>query len=1270
MILSSSQTWSAASGVVGGQDVIAALEHEISEGALGRVSSLGVYGIGGVAEWAPMDFFRYDANGAFDPKYNTGKPIYFSVDGSGVNSSTSYQFNNSSSGGDFADWIKAGPDANASDPFGPGPSASTDATLSATDLQVMEALGWTPPSELAAGSTVQLSSATASRGGSDKLTFSVVNNGLGSSHSFQVGIYLSTDSTISTSDTLIGVATLDGVAYGKTDTYTVDFSLPSNIALGNYHVGVIVDYNNQLIDSNRSNNASGSATVTITKPTYVWQSAESGDWSATGWAANGALPIPGAGDVADMSVTGAPYTVLVDNYTTTVTGGGTQTYTDFAVDGVILGADTTLEIDPNSFQLETSAFNSGDILIDNTLTVGDGAANAVVTFADNTSAGKVTLNDADTATLTGATAGTTLDLHGQTIQGGGSITNMQLVVYGNSVIDATGSNHELTLNTGSAILNEGVLEATGSSGLVIEDEVVNQGPFSQGDASGFISASGVAAHVDLISAHIEGGSLDTSDQGVLQVMDPNSVIDGSTTAGAVTNLGYVLAKSGDTLTLKGAILNSGTIAVQGGTALTIDPSSEVDLNSAAGGSRGQIALDDSPGNAIEGVGGAAATLRNIENTISGSGQFANLDIINMAGGVIDATGANYQLVIDSSDTLMNSGLVEATGAAGLSLSGQTIDGSEGGVVTVGAGSQIDIFNDTFKGFTFAAAGNGKWVISDPNNVLDGSTPSGAVTIATTLTANAGDTLTLKGTIHNEGKIALTEGTALAIDPIAGVTLDSGGKTTKGVVTLDDSPGNAIEGLGGVAATLTNVDNTISGSGQFADLTIVNKAGGVIDATGAKYQLIIDSSDTLKNSGLVEATGAAGLSLSGQTIDASAGGVVTVGDGSLIDIFNDTFKGGTLAATGSGKWVIADANNVLDGSTPSGAVTIATTLTANAGDTLTLKGTIHNEGKIALTGGTALAIDPAAGVTLDSGGKTTKGVVTLDDSPGNALEGVGGVAATLTNVDNTISGSGQFADLTIVNKAGGVIDATGAKLSAHYRQFGHAEKQRPRRGDRRGGVVTLRSDDRRGHWRRRHGRRRVADRHLQRYVQGRNIGRDGQRQVGDRRCEQRARRFDRLRRGDDRDDADRERGRHIDAQGDDPQRGKDRAHRGHGARHRSRRRRHVGQRRENNQRRRDARRQPRQRHRRPRRRRGDADQRRQYDLGLRAVRRSDDRQQGRRRHRRDRRELSARHQQLGLAEEQRPRRGDWGGGTRAFQRHDLQRRRDDCGRERLAGRFDV
>ena len=167
------------------------LEHEISEGALGRVSSLGVYGIASVAEWAPMDFFRYDANGAFDPKYDTGQPIYFSATAPAsirrlrFSSTTAQPEEISPTGSRRAQTL------TRAIPSDPAPDAGANAALSATDLQVMEALGWTPPSELAAGSTLELSSPTASRGGSDELTFSVVNNGLGTSRSFEVGIYLS-----------------------------------------------------------------------------------------------------------------------------------------------------------------------------------------------------------------------------------------------------------------------------------------------------------------------------------------------------------------------------------------------------------------------------------------------------------------------------------------------------------------------------------------------------------------------------------------------------------------------------------------------------------------------------------------------------------------------------------------------------------------------------------------------------------------------------------------------------------------------------------------------------------------------------------------------------------------------------------------------------------------------------------------------------------------------------------------------------------------------
>ncbi len=182
----------------------------------------------------------------------------------------------------------------------------------------------------------------------------------------------------------------------------------------------------------------------------------------------------------------------------------------------MLGASTTLEIAPDFFELDTGAHNSGNILIDRTLTIGTGAANAIVTFDADTTAGTITMFDNPYTLLTGDTPSTVLNLHSQTIQGGGSITNMHLNVFDNAKINANASGNELVLNTGSMILNNGVIEATGTSGLLIENETIRQDPIVTGELVGVINASGSAAHVDLVNVHIEGGQLSASDQGVIQ----------------------------------------------------------------------------------------------------------------------------------------------------------------------------------------------------------------------------------------------------------------------------------------------------------------------------------------------------------------------------------------------------------------------------------------------------------------------------------------------------------------------------------------------------------------------------------------------------------------------------------------------------------------------------------------------------------------------------------------------------------------------------------
>jgi Ca2+-binding RTX toxin-like protein len=145
-----------------GPDVVGILEHEITEGVFGRVSSLGL----AETAWEPMDLFRFDAAGHRDfTGGSDGVATFFGVDGAHV---STLQFHNSVNaagqldGFDLADW-----DRTVGDAFGPG-GAGSAGTLSSVDLQALDILGWTPSS--AGGvSQVTASSGSPSAAGGDSL---------------------------------------------------------------------------------------------------------------------------------------------------------------------------------------------------------------------------------------------------------------------------------------------------------------------------------------------------------------------------------------------------------------------------------------------------------------------------------------------------------------------------------------------------------------------------------------------------------------------------------------------------------------------------------------------------------------------------------------------------------------------------------------------------------------------------------------------------------------------------------------------------------------------------------------------------------------------------------------------------------------------------------------------------------------------------------------------------------------------------------------------
>ena len=118
-----------------GQDVTNTLIHEISEGGMGRIGGLGDQN----HFWSMMDLFRYNSSGMADyTDGRDGQTTYFSYNGGASLSSLAYNNEYSGStkvnGGDTADFTQR-------DVFGTGSPGETN-TLSATDLQIMEALGW------------------------------------------------------------------------------------------------------------------------------------------------------------------------------------------------------------------------------------------------------------------------------------------------------------------------------------------------------------------------------------------------------------------------------------------------------------------------------------------------------------------------------------------------------------------------------------------------------------------------------------------------------------------------------------------------------------------------------------------------------------------------------------------------------------------------------------------------------------------------------------------------------------------------------------------------------------------------------------------------------------------------------------------------------------------------------------------------------------------------------------------------------------------------
>ncbi len=219
-------------------DFFAVAVHEISE-IIGRQLLVGQTLGGQANSYEPLDLFHFTASGVRG--FTGTAPGYFSAD----NGATNLDNFNTSPSGDFGDWAaSAGHDA-----FLAFSSSSVINAISPADMTVLDVLGWTviPRPDLSVSSLTV---------GPSGVGYTVVNTGSAPAAASTAAVYLSTDSCITTADTLIGTAATPSLGLLASDPENAAFVLPTNLAVGAYFIGVIADGPDQVTEFNENNNVS------------------------------------------------------------------------------------------------------------------------------------------------------------------------------------------------------------------------------------------------------------------------------------------------------------------------------------------------------------------------------------------------------------------------------------------------------------------------------------------------------------------------------------------------------------------------------------------------------------------------------------------------------------------------------------------------------------------------------------------------------------------------------------------------------------------------------------------------------------------------------------------------------------------------------------------------------------------------------------------------------------------------------------------------------
>lgn len=734
-----------------------------------------------------------------------------------------------------------------------------------------------------------------------------------------------------------------------------------------------------------------------------------------------------------------------------LTNEGTLLLNNGAIDGVVNSTgdvsavdgtytvNGTLNLDGGTFDTDgakmlqgTGRYNFG---IDTALTDDTLGAGATAVFQSATA---LTIsNTAVDGTLVvgnGATAA-----FGGNLVGGGVFDNQGNAILGTNTIgvESLGNSGTISVAGGEIdsanLTNTGLIDFATVGGLIASNTIDNQGTIRNGvDVTIDMEAGDVLTNTGLFDVNAgtlnfqdgrfeNAGTVDVASGAVFGLDNATLVLlSGGTFSGDgvigfasdfEVGTGVTYNHTGPTFTFaNGGITGNGTFVNQDD--VTFTDSGVIDVSRF---------INDTPG-ILRTTGGSldttAASLTNA-GTISIESSALTANELGNTGTVLLQAVAGDAVLTDTSGTLSNDGVIQASGTTGTGMlvadtivNNQTIDVQNGAVLQI----------DHSAGGTFS--NDGTVLLNGTLSLIGGST------------ASDGEFDFSGGVLALSGNALLTQNNSLTVDAQSVFALSNATATVNGGLNVDADGTVTLNGstLGGGSASMngqlvSSGDSALAFSGVFGSHNQLSVDDGTLSVTSGTYQQTGVSNIELGADFAIE--NGASVFYSGGSFT-GAGEVIFFGDFEANSFYTHSgprfaFQGGNITGStfrNQGRIDFEADTTVFASFDNAGFGTAA----VGGGSTLTIDNSWFNSGQFLIGDGTAPALLTSSG-TADNTGTITINNAAIDAVLQNdgliVLDG-GVLDGSITN-DGTIAASdGQFNfDGSFINGAGGVLDTGGA-----------------------------------------------------------------------------------------------------------------------------------------------------------------------------------------------------------------------------------------------------